>query len=187
MPGQASNRAPGSHRRLSGLGSAGAPMIPGITGDAAPNLTIAVLQIGGSGPIINLRGGNGGDGGQGQKERDGGPGGSGDNAGQNMFNCNYGAENGYSGGQGGDGGVDETRGNGGTFTFLAPNDSYAIFLQELRPMVSAGQSGGPGPGGPVGTAAQEEVVGADARPYCVGRGSQGPTGPGNQTGTKGRK
>jgi hypothetical protein len=192
MPGQAPTGAPGSHRRPGGNGSAGATGIAGTTGGAAPNLTIAVLQIGGSGPIIDLRGGNGGDGGQGQKGGDGGNGGSGDNAGQNMFNCNHGAENGYPGGQGGVGGIGGTGGDGGyggTFTLLAPSDSYAVFLQKLRPMVSAGQLGGPGPGGPGGNGGPGGSGGADARPYCVGSGSQGPTGPtgpGNQTGSKGK-
>ncbi|GLK86385.1 hypothetical protein GCM10017653_44550 [Ancylobacter defluvii] len=191
MPGQAPTGRAGTHRQAGGQGLPGDQGVAGEPGSAAPALTITVLQMPGSGPIIDIRGGNGGNGGQGQKGGDGGSGGSGDNASQNCCNCVRGAENGYPGGQGGSGGpggLGGPGGNGGTLTLLAPSEAVSVFLQKFRPLVSAAQPGGAGSGGPGGNGGPGGSGGADARPWCVGSGSQGglgPIGPGGQPGTKG--
>lgn len=179
-----------------GVGSAGAQGNDGPRGFGAPTLTITVLSVPGSGPVIDFTGGLGGQGGQGQRGGDGGNGAKGTPASQSMFDCKAGGGRGGDGGQGGQGGVGGTGGQGGeggTITVIAPADLLPSLSQKFRVVVAGGDGGAGGLPGPGGNGGAAGPGGQDARPYCGGgsagnpgaAGGEGRPGSSGQTGVHG--
>lgn len=168
--------------RAGGAGGPGETGVMGATGFVAPSLTIATLSVPGSGPLVDLSGGNGGRGGQGQKGGDGGNGRKGTPASQSMFDCKAGGGRGGNGGPGGSGGKGGTGGkggDGGSLTILSSASLLPVLSQKFRVVLNGGQLGTGGDPGRGGIGGAAGPGGQDARPYCGG-GSAG--SPGNAGG-----
>ncbi|MGC0389241.1 hypothetical protein ABIF91_001595 [Bradyrhizobium sp. USDA 241] len=181
-PGQGPSGPPGAGDGDSGhQGGPGEPGNPGPKGFSAPALTITVMKVPGSGPAIDMRGGQGGEGGQGQKGGDGGAGRQGSPASLSMVDCKAGGGRGGNGGTGGTagkGGVGGNGGDGGSVTIIAPPDLLPSLSQKFRVLVSGGQPGNGGPPGAGGNPGPAGAGGQEAKPYCGG-------GPGGSGGTPG--
>jgi hypothetical protein len=179
-PGEAPPGKNGPQDGAAGLpGNEGTKGSPGLTGANAPQITLVVLKVPGSGVIVNLTGGNGGQGGPGMKGGRGGTGAKGHPASQIGFGCNRGAGNGGSGGgggKGGPGGDGGVGGAGGTFLLVSEAEILPSLTQKFRVKVAAGTGGSGGQGGQGGDGGPGGPGGQEARPYCRGNGSQGANG-----------
>ncbi|MBK4996786.1 hypothetical protein IAE39_004960 [Pseudomonas sp. S37] len=184
MAPQAPGEAPSgpdatSNGQLGGQGNAGNKGSVGIAGASAPQITLVVLNVPGSGVTVDLSGGIGGQGGQGMKGGRGGVGAGGDNASQTAVGCRHGAGSGGRGGQGGNGGEGGgggIGGAGGTFLLVSESEMLPSLTQKFRVKVAAGTGGPGGPGGLRGDGGTGGSGGADARPFCQGSGSNGGVG-----------
>jgi hypothetical protein len=183
--GQAPSGTAGQSDGSSGsVGASGEQGSPGPKGFSAPSITLTLLSVPGSGPIVDLRGALGGTGGQGQKGGDGGAGAKGSPASESVVDCKAGGGrggNGGRGGAGGSGGVGGTGGDGGTVTIITPDVVVPSLAEKFRVLTSAGiggQGGAPGIGGNGGAGGPG---GQEAKPYCGG----GPGGNGGGTGIAG--
>jgi hypothetical protein len=196
-PGQGPTGAHGGSDGQSGQpGGKGELGALGPKGYSAPSITITVLSVPGSGPIVDFRGGLGGIGGQGQLGGDGGVGAKGSPASQSMFDCKAGGGRGGNGGQGGlggDGGPGGPGGDGGSVTVIAPSMLLPSLTQKFRVTIAGGAGGRGGAPGNGGNGGPGGPGGQEAKPYCGGGpggssggpGGAGSPGPGGALGTDG--
>ncbi|MFT2139025.1 hypothetical protein [Bacillus cereus] len=145
----------------------------GEKGISAPDLTIIVEKVPGSGTVIDFSGQQGGQGGEGQKGGKGGHGGTGKQASSSLVDCKSGA------GDGGHGG------NGGKITIISPYEIAESINQKFRVIISGGQGGEGGIGGTGGDGGTGGKGGDDDAPYCRGNGKDGNTGATGNSGNSG--
>ena len=180
-PGEAGSgpNGPGNEGADAGPGKNGDKGAPGAAGEPAPQITVVVMKVPSSGPLVDLTGGPGGTGGQGMKGGQGGVGATGITASQGGFDCRRGAGNGGrggNGGAGGPGGEGGAGGAGGILQLLSSPDLLPSLTQKFRILNAGGPGGQPGLPGVGGNPGDGGQGGSQQLPWCRGDGGHGPGG-----------